>query len=72
MFSAPNAYAPPLQIVQHLRSGLNECGEATELTAAMREDSLKLWRHRSVRLKYTLAAVAAGLKVPNLTLLNLS
>lgn len=50
------------QIVSNLRSGLSECGDATELTPTMREDSLKLWRNRTIRVMYSLTAVAASLK----------
>ena len=51
------------QIVSNLRSGLSECGEATEMSTPMKEDSIKLWKNRTVRVMYSLTAVAASLKV---------
>ncbi|KAF2345104.1 Tetratricopeptide repeat, partial [Trinorchestia longiramus] len=50
-------------IVRNLRSGLTECGESGALlTPAMVEDSLKLWKTRTVRVLYSITAVAASSK----------
>uniref|UniRef100_A0A6A7G391 Trafficking protein particle complex subunit 12-like n=1 Tax=Hirondellea gigas TaxID=1518452 RepID=A0A6A7G391_9CRUS len=51
------------KIVGNLRAGLSECGEpADQLNAPMKDDSVKLWRNRTVRVMYSLTAVAASLK----------
>ena len=51
------------QIVSNLSNGLCEDGSNMEMTSAMREDSLKLWKARRLKVLYSITSCAVSIKV---------
>ncbi|XP_076048005.1 trafficking protein particle complex subunit 12-like isoform X2 [Oratosquilla oratoria] len=50
------------KILENLRAGLSEDGSNMEITANMREDSIKLWRARRLKVLYSITNCAVSLK----------
>ncbi|XP_063589988.1 trafficking protein particle complex subunit 12-like isoform X3 [Penaeus indicus] len=50
------------RIIENLSSGLSEDGSTLEMTSNMRDDSLKLWRTRRLKVLYSITNCAVSLK----------